>query len=1351
MLSRLAKVSLLAVGLVVAGPAAARADDASAQSGRVLLESAHYWQTHSRSDLAAQAYEKYLLIHPRDARVWYDLGMLGIRTGQPKQCVDVVRRMRQKLPSDPHTSALAGECRVATTQRLAIAGVRLLAEKSHYAAAGKAFRALFSDGMPSGELGLEYLEIRDGAGAGPAELDRPFRQLAEDFPEDKKIQLGYAGYLSHRSATAAEAIRRLRALAGAPGIERKQLLKYWRAAIRNLPEDVDRRAEVEAYLKVDPGDASLQRQATRLASEAARARGRGLIATGEDAEAVKVLEAALRADPDNVWLRYDAARALVGMKRAAAMRQLMAQGVVVAPHDPEMRHAFALLLDSIGAEGDALTQLRAVPAAQRSASMTTLYRRLSFDQCLKGSGPALLTCDRLAGSDAGRWKRLADLWLAQGLGDAGVQRLRAWHARHAGNTALDLIWVRLLVRTGHADEAGRVLQRLQARADLLPADEAAIAKLQVRLALTAFMHDGVRAPLLARIRALQAAAATRPPRAWRYRLIARIQSALGQPEAGAETLGQLLACCTVTLADRLAYADALRASGHQRQAVKQLVRAWQMDAPLTQRIDAAERLVNWGEYAVAVPMFRAALAARPEEPWWRYHLADSLQALGRGDEAVALMRAGVKEAPDNAQMRFATALVLSGQDKDGAALVQLAAIAPAARTDSMRSMQQRLQFGRCLDRGGDHGRLLNCERYAGDDAGRWLRLTSARIANGHTEEAMARLRDWYRGRSSDVDAGFTWLRALALAKRDAQLKTALDAWYARPDLNHRTREELLKIETDWRLARGHGRRWLEPLLARIDQQLAAHPHDAQLLRLRARINTARGDHARAAQLYAALTALPSVRPADRLAYADALYASGQRAAARRQLNIAWAADPSVAARIAVAEHWRTDARKGRSNPFLAMLLKNHPRDYRVAQAVARQALAEHKPRVALRYLGDASTLAPSSRKNGIATEAQAIRDQRHALAAGGFQQIDIPGTNGFSQLHLSTLMLEQRLPVHWDQQLVFKIDPTRIAAGRLQPADAESFGSLATLTSSAQAGYFPQPAAAESGIGLGVAWQTKRWRLDIGTTPLGFPHPYPVGGAALFGDLGSFDWGVSISRRAMNSTLLSYAGARDPVTGKFWGDARKDSIQLDLARYEANYDYAASLDLRRISGRNIPGNNGLIARVRASRKLLALPHATLFLGLHASYWTYDKNQRFYTFGQGGYYSPQSYVSVSFPLDLRGGFKHWSYQVRGGVAYSRSREDNADYFPGRADLQQAAAALGVRPVHQGAGGGSVSFQFETRVEYALTNRLSVGASYSRDDADFYKPQTFMVYIRHTLGSGTPNLEVPPHPIFPYSDY
>lgn len=74
-------------------------------------------------------------------------------------------------------------------------------------------------------------------------------------------------------------------------------------------------------------------------------------------------------------------------------------------------------------------------------------------------------------------------------------------------------------------------------------------------------------------------------------------------------------------------------------------------------------------------------------------------------------------------------------------------------------------------------------------------------------------------------------------------------------------------------------------------------------------------------------------------------------------------------------------------------------------------------------------------------------------------------------------------------------------------------------------------------------------------------------------------------------------------------------------------------------------------------KLAAEEDKRLSAGVSAFYMSYDKNLGEYAVGHGGYYSPQSYFSLSLPVSYYGRYQNtWAYSAYASVSHSWSELD-----------------------------------------------------------------------------------------------
>ena len=138
------------------------------------------------------------------------------------------------------------------------------------------------------------------------------------------------------------------------------------------------------------------------------------------------------------------------------------------------------------------------------------------------------------------------------------------------------------------------------------------------------------------------------------------------------------------------------------------------------------------------------------------------------------------------------------------------------------------------------------------------------------------------------------------------------------------------------------------------------------------------------------------------------------------------------------------------------------------------------------------------------------------------------GTPGVSNLRALTQMLQLDTPLAGGT-FFNRLELVEMDAGSLPDAPyQERFGSCAEVDCSGM------ERQRQRGTTVAAGWHDDRWSFDLGTTPLGFEVVDWVGGASVKGDWQRVGWNATLSRRPINSSLLSYAGASDPGSGLIW-------------------------------------------------------------------------------------------------------------------------------------------------------------------------------------------------------------------------
>ena len=121
--------------------------------------------------------------------------------------------------------------------------------------------------------------------------------------------------------------------------------------------------------------------------------------------------------------------------------------------------------------------------------------------------------------------------------------------------------------------------------------------------------------------------------------------------------------------------------------------------------------------------------------------------------------------------------------------------------------------------------------------------------------------------------------------------------------------------------------------------------------------------------------------------------------------------------------------------------------------------------------------------------------------------------------------------------------------------------------------------------------------------------------------------GLSLSRRPVTDSLVSFAGARDARSGLEWGGATANGGRLQLSYDNGDYGVYGYGGLHKLVGNHVESNSRAEAGTGVYWYLLNDDSRQLTAGLSLTGISYDKNQGNFTYGNGGYFSPQNFFSI----------------------------------------------------------------------------------------------------------------------------
>ncbi|WP_340527472.1 cellulose synthase subunit BcsC-related outer membrane protein, partial [Cupriavidus necator] len=645
------------------------------------------------------------------------------------------------------------------------------------------------------------------------------------------------------------------------------------------------------------------------------------------------------------------------------------------------------------------------------------------------------------------------------------------------------------------------------------------------------------------------------------------------------------------------------------------------------------------------------------------------------------------------------------------------------------------------------------------------------IALGQPDTGLKLVSDWLATHPDDpaIDVRIRYGELLAAADRDDALRAWIADVRARPglaaaqraDLDHQSLRLAVR-DTDRHIAAGDF-----PAAQRtLDAVPAAQQRERRWLLALADLREARGDYAGAADTARQVLATNPQDAGARLMVANMLERQGDEKQALEMVRAVLADTPEddIDTRLSSARRFTAMRREDEAMAVVAPLRQRYPERADVAVQAGRIARSRGDFNGAAALYREARML--ERRENVVAgpdgTQSEralaALEARREGQVATGVAFAHKSGDPGISRLLATEIPLYVRIPHGYTGHAFFHADTVLLDAGTL-PGDSEAgsrdFGRFRALGNAGigRIGQNDRGVALAAGYEFNGAYNS--WRADIGTTPLGFLRQNIVGGLRWRGEMGPASTTVDVSRRPVTSSLVSYAGATDPahlvdgqvVGAATWGGVVRNGVHVRYARDVGRFGLFADLGYGIYTGHNVLTNREFTVRTGFDVPVYERRDQRLSSGLVLNYWRYSENERYYTFGHGGYYSPQRYLSFSIPLDWTGRSGKLSWRVRGSVGWSSTYEKSMPIYPTDAGLQQKVGGA----MYDGGSGGGISYTIGAIVEYRFAPHWVAGAGFEIDRSRDYAPNRAQAYVRYFFDKQQGPVPYPPTPVRPYSAY
>jgi len=272
---------------------------------------------------------------------------------------------------------------------------------------------------------------------------------------------------------------------------------------------------------------------------------------------------------------------------------------------------------------------------------------------------------------------------------------------------------------------------------------------------------------------------------------------------------------------------------------------------------------------------------------------------------------------------------------------------------------------------------------------------------------------------------------------------------------------------------------------------------------------------------------------------------------------------------------------------------------------------------------------------------------------------------------------------------------------------------------------------------VSFGYQEGSFGADIGSTPDGFEVTNLVGGVTWAPEVApNTRFRITAQRRAVKDSLLSYAGVEDPATGDRWGGVTRTGAELGLAFDNGEVGTYGDLGFYSYQGHNVDDNQEAVFNLGAYVKPINERWRELQTGVHLNYRSFDENRGQFTYGHGGYFSPQDYVSLAFPITYQESYNKVTWNARVSPGFQSYSVEEAPYFPTLRGQQQwldILADAGVAPAsyYEAESESGFGLNLGAGLDYQLSPAFSLGISLGYDTFGDYSETSAMINLLYTM--------------------
>ncbi|MEL0628827.1 cellulose synthase subunit BcsC-related outer membrane protein [Psychromonas aquatilis] len=205
-------------------------DLTSVDSQEWLINQLVYAQLLNRPDISEATLERLLAINPNSlAGLKYQALYLS-KIQKVDKAQAALKKLQSQYPNAPETKQVASYLSIYSSNRNDYQQAKLLSISGQYAAALAIYNKIFSDGIPTPALQLEYILLEDNKTGNWQQTQNKLIKLNNDYPGTPQFQLALARHTLSEKPTDTEALTALQQLTLAPSTS-NSAAKIWLALL----------------------------------------------------------------------------------------------------------------------------------------------------------------------------------------------------------------------------------------------------------------------------------------------------------------------------------------------------------------------------------------------------------------------------------------------------------------------------------------------------------------------------------------------------------------------------------------------------------------------------------------------------------------------------------------------------------------------------------------------------------------------------------------------------------------------------------------------------------------------------------------------------------------------------------------------------------------------------------------------------------------------------------------------------------------------------------------------------------------------------------------------------------------